>query len=144
MVFFASMFLVRSSEQLLVFDTLAILGIMGVLMLANFGVKAHLAGAFHYIAGFVGSGLSSAFGPFALLGADIDWKSMPARGKIGAVQVGPLRCLDVDVEEIAVATREEDDFHDSERRQEEDQDERSSGGCGDSRPGPGQEYEVIF
>src|SRR5687768_5579307 len=69
MVFFASMFLIRDAEEILVWDTLAILVLMGVLLLGNFDIKAHLAGAFHYIFGFVWSGITSAFGPFVLLGA---------------------------------------------------------------------------
>ena len=39
MVFFASMFLIRDAEELLVWDTFAILIIMGVLMLPNFGIN---------------------------------------------------------------------------------------------------------
>ncbi|HVF29996.1 MAG TPA: DUF4173 domain-containing protein [Pyrinomonadaceae bacterium] len=77
MVFFASMFLVRDAEELLVFDTLAILVIMGVLVLANFDVRAHVAGVAHYAAGFIWSGLTSVFGPIALLVGDIDWSGMP-------------------------------------------------------------------
>jgi len=77
MVFFASMFLIRDSMQLLTFDTLAILVLMGVMLLANFDVKAHVAGTFHYGASFIWSGLTSLFGPFVLLGADIEWKAMP-------------------------------------------------------------------
>jgi len=77
MVFFASMFLIRDSSQLLVWDTLAILVLMGVLLLGNFDIKAHVAGAFHYAVGFIWSGITSAFGPFVLLGADIDWREMP-------------------------------------------------------------------
>lgn len=77
MIFFASMFLIRDSEQLMVFDTMAILVIMGVILLVNFDIKAHVAGTFHYAVGFVWSGLTSAFGSFVLLGSDIDWKEMP-------------------------------------------------------------------
>ena len=77
MIFFASMFLIRDAEELLVWDTLAILVIMGVLMLSSFDVKARIAGVFHYAAGFVWSGLTSVFGSFVLLGSDIDWKEMP-------------------------------------------------------------------
>jgi hypothetical protein len=77
MIFFASMFLIRDSIELRVYDTLAIVAIMGVIMLANFDVKAHLAGAFHYIAGILWSGITSVFGPVALLAADIEWNSMP-------------------------------------------------------------------
>jgi hypothetical protein len=93
MVFFASMYLFRASEQLLVFDTLAILVIMGVVLLANAGIKAHVAGAFHYIAGFVWSGVTSALGGFALLGADIDWKSMPSRSSFARAMFSVLRGL---------------------------------------------------
>ncbi len=44
MVFFAAMFVLRDSDELHVFDTFAILIIMGVLVLANFGVNARVAG----------------------------------------------------------------------------------------------------
>ncbi len=77
MVFFAAMFLLRDAEELLVFDTFAILIIMGVLVLSSFGVNQRFAGVFHYAAGFIWSGLTSAFGAVAILGADIDWKQMP-------------------------------------------------------------------
>ncbi|MFN6965007.1 MAG: DUF4153 domain-containing protein [Pyrinomonadaceae bacterium] len=77
MVFFALMFLVRDSIQLRVFDTFAIIAIMGVIFISSFGIKTRIAGAFHYIAGVIAAGLSSAFGGLLLLGADVDWKSMP-------------------------------------------------------------------
>lgn len=77
MVFFASMFLIRDSIELRVYDTIAIIVIMGVLMLSNFGVDQRLAGVFHYAAGLIWSGICSLFAGFFLLGADIDWKEMP-------------------------------------------------------------------
>ncbi len=77
MVFFASMFLIRDAEELLVWDTFAILILMGVLVLPNFGINQRVAGAFHYVVGFFWSGISSAFGPFVLLGSDIEWNSLP-------------------------------------------------------------------
>jgi hypothetical protein len=77
MVFFAAMFLIRDAEELLVFDTFAILIIMGVILLANFDVKAHVAGTLHYAAGFIWSGITSVFGPVALLIADVDWSTIP-------------------------------------------------------------------
>lgn len=77
MVFFASMFVVRDSIELRVYDTFAILLIMGVLMLGTFGVSARIAGVFHFASGFVWASLVSLFGSFFLLGSDIDWKSMP-------------------------------------------------------------------
>ncbi|MEO8574720.1 MAG: DUF4173 domain-containing protein [Pyrinomonadaceae bacterium] len=92
MIFFASMFLIRDSIELRVYDTFAILIIMGVLMLANFGVSAHLAGAFHYGCGFLWSGITSAFGPVALLAADIEWNAMPG-GKISKNVFSMLRGL---------------------------------------------------
>ncbi len=77
MVFFGAMFVVRDSIELRIYDTFAILIIMGVLVLPNFRVNQSVAGVFHYIAGFVWSGLSSAFSVFVLLGSDIDWKELP-------------------------------------------------------------------
>lgn len=77
MTFFGSMFLIRDSIELRVADTFAILVVMGVMLLSSFDIKARSAGIFHYAAGFVWSGLTSAFGSFALIGADIDWKEMP-------------------------------------------------------------------
>lgn len=76
-LFFASMYVVRAAEGLLVFDTLAILALMGVLLLANLKIKAHIAGTFHYIVGVAWSGFTSVFGTFFLLGSDIDWKKTP-------------------------------------------------------------------
>lgn len=92
MIFFASMYLIRSSEELLVFDTLAILVLMGVLTLSSFDVKARVAGVFHYAAGFIWSGLTSAFGSFLLLGSDIDWKEMPGN-KISRTVFSVIRGL---------------------------------------------------
>src|SRR5688572_33462474 len=61
MVFFASMFLIRDSIELRVYDTFAILVIMGIILLVNFEIKANIAGAFHYAVGFIWSGLTSLF-----------------------------------------------------------------------------------
>lgn len=77
MVFFASMFLIRDAEELLVWDTFAILILMGILVLPNFGINQRVAGVFHYAVGFLWSGISSAFAPFVLLGSDIEWNQMP-------------------------------------------------------------------
>lgn len=92
MVFFASMFLVRDAIELRVYDTFAILIIMGVLMLGAFGVKEQIAGALHYAAGFLWSGLTSVFGSFILLGSDIEWKSMP-RSRASGIIFSILRGL---------------------------------------------------
>jgi hypothetical protein len=77
MVFFASMFLIRDAGELLVFDTFAIIILMGVLVLPNFGINQRVAGTFHYGIGVIWAGLISLIGPFLLLGADVDWKEMP-------------------------------------------------------------------
>ena len=92
MVFFASMFLIRDSIELRVYDTFAILIIMGVILLENFGVKAHIAGAFHFVCGFIWSGITSVFGPIALLAADLEWNAMPGN-KISRVLFSVLRGL---------------------------------------------------
>lgn len=77
MIFFAAMFLIRDSIELRVYDTFAIIIIMGVLAVPNFGVNQRIAGVFHYVGGLLWSGLSSLIAPFVLMGADIDWKAMP-------------------------------------------------------------------
>jgi hypothetical protein len=77
MVFFASMFLIRDSIELRIYDTIAILIIMGVVLLVNLDIKANVAGAFHYVVGFIWSGFTSLVGPLFLLGSDIEWKAMP-------------------------------------------------------------------
>jgi hypothetical protein len=77
MVFFATMFIFRDAIELRVYDTIAILIIMGVLMLGTFGINARIAGVFHYACGFVWAGFNSLLAPFVVLGADLDWKSMP-------------------------------------------------------------------
>src|SRR5687767_2829782 len=92
MIFFASMFLIRDSIELRVVDTLAIIVCMGIIMLANFDVKAHLGGAFHYVAGVLWSGITSVFGPVALVVADIDWSVLPGN-KISRTLFAVLRGL---------------------------------------------------
>lgn len=77
MVFFASMFLIRDSIELRVYDTFAIIILMGVIVLVNMNVAPNVAGAFHYVAGFIWSGITSVFGPIALFVADIEWNSLP-------------------------------------------------------------------
>lgn len=92
MVFFATMFLIRDSIELRVFDTIAILIIMGILVLPNFRVDQRIAGVFHYAAGFIWSGIMSAFGAIAILGADIDWKEIPGN-RISKTAFSVLRGL---------------------------------------------------
>ncbi len=92
MVFFGAMFVIRDSIDLRVYDTFAIIILMGVLVLPNFGVNQRFAGIFHYAAGFVWSGTSSAISVFLLLGSDIDWKEMPGNRMSKSV-FGVLRGL---------------------------------------------------
>lgn len=56
-VFFAAMFTWRASIELRVADTFAILAILSVLFLPRMRVTTQIAGVFHYIVGFVWSGL---------------------------------------------------------------------------------------
>ncbi len=80
MLFFGTMFLIRDSIEMRVADTIAIIIAMGVLMLGSFDVQARIGGVFHYFAGLIMAALSSFFGAFLVLGADIDWKTMPGNG----------------------------------------------------------------
>lgn len=80
MIFFAAMFVWRDSEELQVFDALAILTILAVITLPSLKIKAQIAGFFHYAVGFVISGISAALAPFFLLFGDIKWNSIPQTG----------------------------------------------------------------
>lgn len=79
-IFFAAMYVWRDAEELLVADAFAIITILSVLFLPRIQVSAPIAGAFHYLVGFVWSALNAAFAPVALLMADIKWSNMPATG----------------------------------------------------------------
>ena len=94
MLFFAAMFVIRDSIELRVYDTFAIIILMGVLVLPNFGINVRVAGAFHYIAGFIWAGLSSLLAPFLLLGADVDWSELPGN-RISRISFAVLRGLAV-------------------------------------------------
>jgi hypothetical protein len=80
LLFFGAMFLWRDSIQLKVFDTIAIFTILAVLSLPVLKIKTHVAGVFHYLVGFIWSGINCAFAPFFLIFDDIKWKSMPRTG----------------------------------------------------------------
>lgn len=80
MIFFAAMFVWRDSEELQVFDALAILTILAVMTLPSLKIKTQIAGVFHYAVGFVISGISAALAPFFLLFGDIKWNSIPQTG----------------------------------------------------------------
>jgi hypothetical protein len=77
MIFFGAMFVIRDSVELRAYDTFAVIIIMGILVLPNFGINQRIAGVFHYGAGLAWSGISVFIGPFFLAGADIDWKDLP-------------------------------------------------------------------
>jgi hypothetical protein len=79
-VFFAAMFVWRDAGALLVADAFAIIAILSVLFLPRIKVPAQLAGAFHYVVGFVWSAFSAAFAPAILLSSDIKWSNMPRTG----------------------------------------------------------------
>jgi Domain of unknown function (DUF4173) len=80
LIFFAAMFVWHDSIQLQLLDTLAILTILSVLTLPALNIKIPIAGVFHYIIGFLWSGVSAVFTPFYLLFSDIEWKSVPQTG----------------------------------------------------------------
>jgi hypothetical protein len=80
LVFFAAMFVWRDSIELKIYDSLAILTILAVLSLPALKIKTHLAGVFHYLVGFIWSGINAAFAPFALVFNDIKWKTIPQTG----------------------------------------------------------------
>jgi hypothetical protein len=80
LVFFAAMFVWRDSMELKIFDTLAILTILAILTLPALKIKTQIAGVFHYLIGFIWSGISAGFGPFFLLFGDIKWKTIPQTG----------------------------------------------------------------
>lgn len=90
MIFFSSMYLVRDAVELLIYDTLAIIVLMGVLILPNFGVNQRIAGVIHYVGGLLWAGIGSFFSGFVLLGADIEWGSMPS-GRLSKSIFGVLR-----------------------------------------------------
>jgi hypothetical protein len=80
LVFFAAMFVWRDSAELKAFDTLAILTILAILALPALKIQPQIAGVFHYIIGFIWSGINAAFAPFLLVFGDIQWKTLPQTG----------------------------------------------------------------
>ena len=80
MVFFSGMFVWRDSIQLRVFDTFAIVILMGVLMLSSMKVTAKIGGLFHYAIGTIWAGISSLFAPAMLLSTDVKWAAIPKMG----------------------------------------------------------------
>jgi MFS family permease len=80
LVFFAAMFVWRDSMELRTFDTLAILTILAILTLPALKIKTQVAGVFHYLIGFIWSGISAGFAPFFLFFNDVEWKTIPQTG----------------------------------------------------------------
>lgn len=80
LIFFAACFAWRDSAELKVFDTLAVLTILAVLILPSLKIKIPLAGISHYFLGFVWSSINAGFAPFFLVFGDIEWKKMPQTG----------------------------------------------------------------
>lgn len=80
MVFFSGMFIWRDSIELRVYDTIAIVTLMGVLILSSMKVRARIGGVFHYAIGVLWAGINSAFSPAVLLSTDIKWDSIPKLG----------------------------------------------------------------
>lgn len=80
LIFFAAMFVWRDSTELKIFDTLAILTILAILTLPALKIKAQIAGVFHYLIGFIWSGVNAVFAPFFLVFGDVKWKTIPQTG----------------------------------------------------------------
>lgn len=80
LIFFAAMFAWRDSIELRIADTVAILAVVSVLFLPRMKVTTQIAGVFHYIVGFFGSGLSALGAPFLLIFNDIEWTKIPNNG----------------------------------------------------------------
>lgn len=80
MIFFAAMFVWRDSIELRIYDSFAIISIMGILMLPAIKISPRIGGVFHYLIGLLWSGISAAFAPAILLSIDIKWNSIPKTG----------------------------------------------------------------
>lgn len=80
LVFFGAMFVWRDSIELRVWDTFAILTILAILTLPVLKIPTQVAGVMHYAFGWIWSGISVAFAPFALFFDDIKWNTIPQTG----------------------------------------------------------------
>lgn len=77
-LFFATMFLVRDSIELKVFDAIAIVLLLSVLILRTFQIDLVHAGISHYLGGLVWAGINSIFAPFLLIGSDLNRQALTA------------------------------------------------------------------
>jgi hypothetical protein len=80
LIFFASMFMWRDAIELRIADTVVIVVILSVLFLPKMKVATQVAGIFHYVVAFLWSSFNAFLAPFALIGADIEWKSQARSG----------------------------------------------------------------
>lgn len=80
LIFFAACFVWRDSPELKTLDCLAILTILAIMILPALKIKPRIAGVFHFIIGFIWSGISAAFAPFFLVFDDIKWWTIPQTG----------------------------------------------------------------
>ncbi len=80
MIFFAAMFAWRDSIQLKLLDALAIFTLLAVFILPSLKIRMNIAGVFHYLIGFVWSGINVLFAPFFLIFEDVKWKTAPQTG----------------------------------------------------------------
>ena len=80
LIFFAAMFVWRDSMELKIFDTFAVITILGLLTLPVLKIKVKTAGVIHYFYAALWSGISAAFAPFFLLIDDVKWKTIPQTG----------------------------------------------------------------
>lgn len=80
LIFFAACFAWRDSMELKFADALAILTILAILSLPALKINKAIAGVFHYLIGFLWSGINAAIAPFLLIFGDISWKTIPQTG----------------------------------------------------------------
>ena len=80
LIFFAAMFVWRDSMELKIFDTFAVLTILGLLTLPVLKINVRTAGVIHYFYAAFWSGINAAFAPFFLLIEDVRWKTIPQTG----------------------------------------------------------------
>lgn len=80
LLFFSLMYVWRDSEELMVFNFLAILTILSLLVLPALKLKVQETGVFQYAISGIYTGLNAAFAPFFLLFDDIKWKSIKSEG----------------------------------------------------------------
>jgi hypothetical protein len=76
-IFFAALFVWRSSMELRFADTLAIIAILSVLLVPRMKIAASVAGVVHYFIAFLWSSFNAFLAPAMLIMTDIEWKIAP-------------------------------------------------------------------